>query len=328
MIPHPASGRGRPRRDSGSRGARGPLTALALTALVVASCSKPEPPRGLANPPPRAAGSEPSDPDAPAATAAAPATDGSAGPHASASGDAAPPGDARPPLPDPETPLPAALLRVLAPKPYVEEHCQDEPSFGFEAKRCRYSAFELDAEVLVADPEPERVGRWLVDAARFCAPLEALRLDAPVAWERGVVAFAKHVRYQSSRIFPLRGDIVEDLGAGPTVYRFDRGVVSPCDGGNCRCRINSLTPAAYCAFVGDQGGDEPACLRTYSGAKGDAAWRDACAENHRTSLARPDNPHFRARAWLTGKHVERKCAPPRRCRPDEVVALIERDLRI
>lgn len=222
---------------------------------------------------------------------------------------------------------PAALIRGLATAPYVEERCVEEPSLGFaQAKRCSYGVLGLDAEVVVVDPPAERVARWIVDAAAYCAPLEALRVESPAAWERGLLAFGKHVRHQSSRIFPLSGAIVEDLGPGPKAFRFDRGVVTPCDEGNCRCRINSLAPSALCAFLGAHGGDEAACKTRYRGPSGDAAWRDACVENHRASLGRDENPHFRARAYLTGERVAARCKAPRKCSPDVVVALIEKDL--
>lgn len=226
--------------------------------------------------------------------------------------------------------VPAAVLSVLSPRPYVEDKCTPADAPGFEpgaAKRCKYSVLGLDAEVLVIDPPAERVAAWVMDAASYAPPLEALRETDPAAFADGARVIAKHVRLQSSRIFPYQGAIVEDLGPGPKAFAFDRGVVTPCERGNCRCRINSLTPRSYCRWLERGGEDFDACVRKYEGAAGDAAWRDVCAANHARSLTRSYNDHFRAKALVIGRAVEQRCAV-KGCSPREVVHALGRELGI
>lgn len=228
------------------------------------------------------------------------------------------------PLPDrcnPVVEIPPDVLAVLSPKPYVEEKCTAEG----EARRCKYTSLKIDAEVLVINPDAERVARWVADAVGYIAPLEAIRESEPVLWARAVKAFARQVRMQSSRIFPMKGQIVEDLGGGAVAYEFDRGVVTPCDKGNCRCRINSLTPRAWCNFVEAMGQDGKACRAKFEGADGDGAWRDHCAANHAAAMRSLHNDHFRAKALGVGRAVEKKCGA-KGCKPGEVVMRIEKEL--
>ena len=229
------------------------------------------------------------------------------------------------------TPIPASVVKVLEAKPYVEVDCKpvEQPGFEGHAQRCAYTAMGLEAEVLVANPSAELTSRWLMDAARSCAPLEAIRTSNTDAWERGVRAFARHLRLQSSRIFPIDGVIVEDLGDGPHPFGFDRGVVTPCTKGSCRCRVNSLTSSGLCRYRASLGIDRDVCLRTLAD---DEAWRAQCIENHRVSLGTGSNEHLRARAFLVGEAVKKKCdaraAHPngKVCQPFEVVLLIEDEL--
>ena len=175
-------------------------------------------------------------------------------------------------------------------------------------------------------PSAERVSRWIVDAARYAAPFSALEASDAAAWERALLAFARHVRHQSSRIFPLSGEIVEDLGGGATAYRFDRGVVTPCDKGRCRCRINSLTPRAFCRYEEQQGRSYEDCVARYDGPKGDEAWRAQCLKNLERSLELDDNPHFRAKALVVGRAVEKRCGGA--CAPAQIVTHLEKELGV
>ncbi|MBL8744228.1 MAG: hypothetical protein JNK04_24145 [Myxococcales bacterium] len=224
-------------------------------------------------------------------------------------------------------PIPSSLAPVVGRKPYVEERCVPAASPQFpSAQRCKYEVMGIAAEVTIANPTPDRVAEWVVDAAAYVGPLKAIRESHPDAWLRGVTAFMTHIKQQSSRIFPLEGDIVEDLGAGPKRFAFDRGVVTPCDRGNCRCRINSLTVGAYCRYRESRGDDRHACLDRYEGKDGDAAWRDACRDNHARALTQTFNEHFRARAWDVGRRIEERCKAG--CKPGEVVARLEKELGI
>ena len=239
---------------------------------------------------------------------------------------------ARPTLSEaPVDAVPATLLKVLETTPYVEVDCKpfEVPGFGAHAKKCAYTAMGLAAEVVIANPSAELTARWLTEASRSCAPLEAIRSSNTDAWERGVRAFARHLRLQSSRIFPLNGAIIEDLGDGPHAFEFDRGVVTPCSKGSCRCRINSLTASGLCRYRASLGVDRDACNKALSD---DEAWRTQCVENHRAALESGPNEHLRARAFLVGEAVKKKCdarlARPKAvaCQPFEIVLLIEDEL--
>ena len=233
---------------------------------------------------------------------------------------------AAPPRPTPP-PLPSALPAIVARKPYVEERCAPAPTLSFPAaQHCKYEVMGVAAEVTIANPSAERVAEWVFDAAAYVKPLEAIRATHPEIWLRGVTLFMTHIKQQSSRIFPIDGEIVEDLGSGPKRYAFDRGVVTPCDRGNCRCRINSLTVGAYCRYRESRGDDKAACVERYEGNQGDQAWRDACRDNHARALEQPYNEHFRARAFNVGQRIEERCQ--RGCKPDEVVARIQKELGV
>ncbi|MFO0555539.1 MAG: hypothetical protein U0271_44590 [Polyangiaceae bacterium] len=239
-------------------------------------------------------------------------------------------------------PPPEALLKLLSAKPYVEEGCKPEPREDLPtALRCSYVVLGVSAEVVVADPSAERVARWIMDAARYSPVLERLRETSPERYTEVLVMLGRQVRQQSSRIFPVSGAIVEDLGEGPTAFQFDRGVVTPCDKGNCRCRINSLTPRAYCRYREAFGEDFAKCLETYSGKNGDSAWRDECLANHVRSFEADANEHFRAKVYAAGLGVEKNLgarsaggepSPPKDCgvdcAPDRVVALFKRELDV
>ncbi|NUP12229.1 MAG: hypothetical protein HOW73_39790 [Polyangiaceae bacterium] len=237
----------------------------------------------------------------------------------------APESAATPPAPRIE--IPPEVLAVFEAKPYVEDKCEPAAAERLPAgaRRCKYSTLGLDAEVTIANPPPETAARWIVDAADRAEPLAALKEADRAQYVRGLVAFARHVRLQSSRIFPIEGGIIEDMGGGAKVYKFDRGVVTPCEKGNCRCRINSLSPNAYCRYRASVGDDFDVCAKRFTGKDGDEAWRAHCLNNHVVALASDHNEHFRAKAHIVGEHVKKKCAA-RPCKPAEVVMLIEKEL--
>ncbi len=201
---------------------------------------------------------------------------------------------------------PAAVLATLDKTPYVEDRC--EPASGGE-RTCRYSMLGLDATVVTRTPDAAVVARWIVDASSYAAPIDALFDVDRAAWEAALSLVARHVRNQSSRIFPVRGDVVEQLGSdAPRAFRFDRGVVTPCEGGGCACRINSLRPGALCRYreaMGLEAGD--ACRARLGGPSGDGAWRAQCQSNHAAALDRSHNEHFRAAAFDLGRRIEERC---------------------
>lgn len=222
------------------------------------------------------------------ADAAAPAVDGASGP-ADAGGDGAGDLDASYPY-EPPMAAPASLVAALSNKPYVEVDCKPTtyPGWPFEAQVCTYGA---SLKVTVANPSPERVAAWIVESSTLIPPLDALRTKDPARWEEGLVVIARNVIGQSSRIFPLTGQIDEG-----TVYRFEKGVTRTCTTG-CFCRINSTPRDVYCAWAAaSRGEDEKACLAKYGTQTYTAAWADHCLDVHRAAWNRNQNDHFRARA--------------------------------
>lgn len=219
---------------------------------------------------------------------------------------------------------PDEVLRILSSKPYVEDRCApDEARPG--ALSCRYKVMGLDAEVVTRSPPPEVVARWIVDASSYAEPIDALFEADRARWAAALAAVARHVKNQSSRIFPVAGTIVEDLGTGPRAFGFDRGVVSPCDEGGCACRINSIKPETLCRYrdaLGTETG--AACRARLGGPSAIEAWRAACAANHEAALVSESNDHFRAAAWDLGRRVGERCAAG--CDPAELVVRVERAL--
>jgi hypothetical protein len=219
---------------------------------------------------------------------------------------------------------PAKVLALFASKPYVEDRCAPDPSHE-GAQSCRYRVMETDGEVVTLTPTPERAARWIVDASSYAAPIDALFERDRARWEEALALLARHVKNQSSRIFPLAGTIVEDLGQGPRAFGFDRGVVTPCVEGGCACRINSLKPAALCRYRDALGLEaDAACRARIGGPTGIEAWRDTCVANHRGALGADANEHFRAAAWDLGKRVQKHCDAG--CEPSAVVERVERAL--
>jgi uncharacterized protein YraI len=204
---------------------------------------------------------------------------------------------AAPPPPGPSTGVapPASLVRAMSSKPYVEGSCTQTTFAGwpYEAQRCTYGN---GLQVTVANPTPERVARWIVDAAQMIPALDGLRTRDPANWEAGLKVIADNMMGQSSRIFPLSGIVRE----GTINYRFDRGVTAGCTSG-CYCRINSTTRREWCRYRAQvlQAGNEQRCLDEFGQTTNRfaEAWGDHCLQNHVASWAADSNPHFRARAY-------------------------------
>ena len=74
--------------------------------------------------------------------------------------DAGPPEAAPPPLD-----VPASLVKALGGGTYVEESCQSvmHPGWPYAAQKCTY---QNGLVVTIANPEPDRVARWIVEARR------------------------------------------------------------------------------------------------------------------------------------------------------------------
>jgi hypothetical protein len=239
---------------------------------------------------------------------AAPESLDDAGPAADVSvTEAAPPVvdaglEAGPPLDVPES-----LVKALRVKPYVEESCQPTTYEGwpYAAQKCTYYKGLV---VTVANPDPERVARWIVEASSLIPALAALHTRDRASWEAGLLRIAKHTLGQSSRIFPLQGQIDEG-----TVYTFERGVTKTC-GKGCYCRINSTSRQQWCAYAANvlKTEVESTCLSKYGQTtnKLTEAWLARCLDNHVASWASDSNEHYRAQAWNANQAIAPKFPDP------------------
>lgn len=229
--------------------------------------------------------------------------------------DAGPPEAAPPPLD-----VPAALVEALGGKTYVEGTCTPTTFAGwpYEAQRCTYRDGLV---VVIANPPPERVARWIVDASRLIPALDGLRARDRASWEEGLVAIARHTLGQSSRIFPLSGEVWEN----GTAYRFDRGVTKTC-GKGCYCRVNSTSRQQWCkyadAVLGQ--GDEQTCLATMgqTTSKLTEAWLERCLGNHVAAWSSDVNEHYRAMAWNANLAIAPEFPDPASASGPAVVAAV------
>ncbi|MDB5217280.1 MAG: hypothetical protein JWO86_5207 [Myxococcaceae bacterium] len=235
-----------------------------------------------------------------------------------ASMDAGPPEAAAPPPLD----VPASLVTALGGKTYVEESCQTvmHPGWPYPAQKCTY---QKNLVVTIANPEPDRVAHWIVEASSLIDALEALRTRDRAGWEAGLKVIAAHTIGQSSRIFPLAGQIFEN----GTVYAFERGVTSTCSTG-CYCRINSTSRPQWCKYAVDVLKTEPAeadCLAKYGQSTSTLTdpWLAHCMDNHVASWTSDRNEHFRAQAWAANALLATKIKDPTTATSAAVIAALK-----
>jgi hypothetical protein len=219
---------------------------------------------------------------------------------------------------------PASLVTHLSPTPYVEGHCTSTTWAGwpYAAKRCTYSSGPLTTSVTVANPSPTQVAKWVVDASAFIPRLRALQQSDSAKWEAGLGAIAQHMLLQSSRIFPLEGGIIEDMGTGYVNYPFLDGITQGCSSG-CYCRINSLHRTTYCAWRGANTSEtQAACLARVGSSGLTTAWGRQCLQNHIDAWNRDWNEHFRAMAWKANQAVTASCPTSTSCTASQVVTAV------
>lgn len=204
--------------------------------------------------------------------------------------------DASTPPPAVALDVPESLVKALGGKTYVEGSCESvmQPGWPYEAQRCTY---QNGLVVTIANPTPERVARWIVEASSLIPALDGLHDRDRTNWEAGLKVIAAHTIGQSSRIFPLAGKVFEN----GTAYSFDRGVTSTC-GTGCYCRINSLSRAQWCKYATTVLASEPNeadCLSKYGQTdnKLTEPWLVHCLDNHVTAWNADQNAHYRAQAW-------------------------------
>jgi hypothetical protein len=256
-----------------------------------------------------------------------------AAPAAPSTPDAAPPA---PPAPMPTAAMeagvpeaapppldvPASLVKALGGKSYVEESCQSVmyPGWPYAAQKCTY---QTNLVVTIANPEPDRVARWIVEASTLIAALDALHTRDRASWEAGLAVIAAHTIGQSSRIFPLEGQIFEN----GTVYAFGRGVTSTCTTG-CYCRINSTSRPQWCKYAVDVLKTEPAeadCLSKYGQSTSTLTdpWLAHCMDNHIASWMSDRNEHYRAQAWAANATIATKITDPMTVTGTAVIAALK-----
>jgi hypothetical protein len=194
------------------------------------------------------------------------------------------------------------------------------PGWPHEAQRCTY---RNGLVVTIANPSPDRVARWIVDASRTIAALDALHERDRAHWEEGLLVIAAHTIGQSSRIFPLLGQVWEN----GTAYRFERGVTSTCTSG-CYCRINSTSRPQWCAYAVEVLGvetDNASCLAKYGQPTMTLpeAWLAHCFANHVDAWSSDKNEHYRAQAWAANRALAPRFPDPMVADGAAVVAALE-----
>jgi hypothetical protein len=256
-------------------------------------------------------------PDAPDAAPAPEAAPPPPAPTATTPVDAGPPEAAPPPLD-----VPASLVKALGGKTYVEESCQSVtyPGWPHPAQKCTY---QNGLVVTIANPEPDRVAHWIVEASSLIVALDALHTRDRASWEAGLAVIAAHTIGQSSRIFPLAGQIYEN----GTVYKFERGVTSTC-GAGCYCRINSTSRQQWCKYATDVLKTEPVeadCLAKYGQTTSTLTdpWLSHCMDIHAASWTIDRNEHYRAQAWAANAIVAAKISDPMTATGAAVIAALK-----
>lgn len=220
--------------------------------------------------------------------------------------------------------VPGSLVSLLSPKPYVEQSCVSAsyPGWPHPAQRCTYSSGGITTSVTVANPSPDRVGRWIVDSASYIPALAALKGSAQGQYEEGLKAIGLAMLYQSSRIYPLSGGVIENMGSGYVNYIFENGVTKSCSSG-CYCRINSLHRKDWCEFQAGTGKQSKAACLSQVGSSGYTnGWASQCFENHKRAWNADFNEHFRAKAFVANYTVANRC-PPGACSPGQVVSAVK-----
>jgi hypothetical protein len=218
--------------------------------------------------------------------------------------------------------VPPTLIAALGrDRTYVEESCASTtyPDWPHPAQRCTYHG---NLVVTIANPTQERVARWIVDASTLIPALDGLRNRDRASWEKGLVVIAKHTIAQSSRIFPLEGQVWEN----GTAYVFERGVTKTCSTG-CYCRVNSTSRQDWCAYAANVLGteDETECLSKYGQPTSTLteAWLRHCFENHKTAWDHDTNDHYRAKAWRANATIAARFPNPSSANGAAVVSALD-----
>ncbi|MBS2017202.1 MAG: hypothetical protein JST00_30245 [Deltaproteobacteria bacterium] len=218
--------------------------------------------------------------------------------------------------------VPAALVKALDGKSYVEERCESTtvPGWPHAAQRCTY---RTNLVVTIANPPADRVAKWIVDASTLVAAVDALHTRDRASWEAALLHIAKHTIGQSSRIFPLSGKVWEN----GTAYEFERGVTKTC-GTGCYCRINSTSRQQWCKYAVDVAkteASESACLTKYGQpqAKLTEPWLARCLDNHIASWGSDRNEHYRAQAHAANAIVSAKVKDPKTATGADVLAALK-----
>ena len=133
--------------------------------------------------------------------------------------------------------------------------------------------------------------------------LQALAGVHQADYEDGLKAIGLAMLNQSSRIFPLTGGIIENMGSGYVNYAFEKGVTKACSTG-CYCRINSLHRTEYCRYRDAKKLETNAACLAHVGSSGlTAAWGAECLQGHADAFNQDRNEHFRAKAYIANLTV-------------------------
>lgn len=225
------------------------------------------------------------------------------------------------------------LIRILSTKPYVEQECKDTTftNWPYELKICTYSTnspIGKNLRVIVANPSVEQLEKWIVDAGDQIDGIKYLKEKDPAHYVKSLVEIGRFVRMQSSFIFPLDGQIWEDMlgdGVG-RVYIFQKGVTKTKSArGGRYCRIVSLTREEYANYVFAKIDSTVTTDSVLSKLMLYQNWCDKCFELHKQAWNSERHEGFRAKAHKWNQLFLKK--NPKFCTtmsPAEIVAELKR----
>jgi hypothetical protein len=166
---------------------------------------------------------------------------------------------------------------------------------------CYYPSPKGKLQVYVADPDANRVAKWISNATREVNWTAKLESEDHNNFMQVKKILATDVMIQSSRIFPLSGYIGEDMGTGYVAYHFTDGESDGCPTGepHAFCRINSISRGQLCIWRDHKNLESNSACKTRLGyGQGNTdAWYKECLNTHISSWESDYNSHFVAKLW-------------------------------
>ena len=196
------------------------------------------------------------------------------------------------------------LRQMLSTKPYVEQECRDTVFEGwpYKAKICTYSInsspIGKNLHVIVADASIDQLQSWVTDAGDQIEAVKYLKKNDHVSYVKALCEIGRYIKGQSSFIFPLDGEIWEDMEGDGTgyIYLFKKGVTNTGRAtGGTYCRILSIRREDYANYLVSQ--DSTLLFdKVLEGIHSYKNWCDKCMEMYKEAWTSSNNEAFRAKA--------------------------------